>query len=175
MDEKIVARYLTTIMENEGLTDEIVAERSKTSTSTVKNLRLGKTENPGILTVAPIIYAANGSLDIMFGKSKAEIDENTKNLMKEMYEFQLSEHRKTEETHIANIRSHYEQHRQDSVDNYEMRLADKREIIKEKDEHIKTLKKEKFIAFICAVSCIAVLVGLLIAEVMNPNLGWFRF
>ncbi len=175
MDEKLLARYLTAIMDKEGLTDEIVAERSNSSPSTVKNLRLGKTENPGILTAGPIIYAANGSVDIMFGKSKAEIDEITKNLMKEMYEFQLAEHRKTEEAHIANIRAHYEQHRQDSVDNYEMRLADKREIIKEKDEHIKTLKKEKFIAFLCAIVCIAVLVGLLIAEVMNPELGWIKF
>ena len=175
MDEKIVARYLTAIMEKEGLTDEIVAERSQVSTSTVKNLRLGKTENPGILTVAPVIYAANGSLDVMFGKSKADIDESTKNIMKEMYEFQLSEHRKTEETHIANIRSHYEQHRQDSIDNYEMRLADKREIINEKDEHIKTLKKERLIAVIFAIGCVAVLVGLLIAEIMNPNLGWIQF
>ena len=175
MDEKIVARYLTAIMEKEGLPDEIVAERSQTSPSTVKNLRLGKTENPGILTVAPVIYAANGSLDVMFGKSKADIDESAKNLMKEMYEFQLSEHRKTEEAHIANIRSHYEQHRQDSIDNYEKRLADKREIIKEKDEHIKTLKKEKSIAFLCAIACAGVLVGLLILEVMNPHLGWIQF
>ena len=175
MDEKIIARYLTAIMTKEGLTDDIVAERSNSSPATVKNLRLGKTDNPGIFTISPIIYAANGSVDVILGKSKADIDESSKQLMKEMYEFQLSEHRKTEEAHIANIRSHYEQHRQDSIDNYEMRLADKREIIKEKDEHIKTLKKERFVAFLCAIACIGVLVGLLILEVMNPNLGWIKF
>ena len=175
MDEKFVARYLTAIMEKEGLTDEIVAERGKTSASTVKNLRLGKTENPGILTVAPIIYAANGSLDVMCGKSKADIDESTKTLMKEMYEFQLSEHRKTEETHIANIRTHYEQHRQDSIDNYEMRLADKREIIDQQNQHIKSLKRESLSSKLFALICMAILVGILVAEVMNPNLGWIQF
>ena len=103
-----------------------------------------------------------------------------------MYEFQLAERRKTEEAHIANIRSHYEQHREDTINNYEIRLADKREIIKEKDEHIATLKKEhsehvatikkeKNVALIFAVDCAAVLIGILILEDMNPELGWLRF
>ena len=174
MDEKLLARYLTVIMEKEGLTDKMVADRCNASAETVKNLRLGKTENPGILTSAPIIYAANGSVDEMLGfshKSKNETEENFANAIKELCEYQL----KMNEAHINNIRSHYEQHRIDSIDNYEKRLSDKREIIEQKDEHIKTLKKEKRIAFLCAVGCIAVLVGLLIAEVMNPNLGWIKF
>ena len=95
--------------------------------------------------------------------------------MKDMYEFQLAEQAKLHEANIAEIRAHYQQHRQDSVDNYERRLADKREIIKEKDEHIKMLKKEKSVAFLCAILGISVLVIILIAEVMNPELGWIQF
>jgi hypothetical protein len=61
------------------------------------------------------------------------------------------------------------------VENYEKRLADKREIIEEKDKHITSLKKEITSHKILSWICVAVLVALLIAEVMNPNLGWLRF
>jgi hypothetical protein len=88
----------------------------------------------------------------------------------------MCEHQvKMNETHINNIRTHYEQHRQDVKENYEKRLADKREIIEQKDKHIKTLEKEILSSKIFSWVCVAVLVALLIAEVMNPNLGWLRF
>lgn len=175
LDEKFIAKYLTTIIKETGHSIETFSKKNNLSESTIKNLCSGKTENPGIITIATAVYAANGSLDAMCGKSKQDIDENTNKLMKDMYEFQLAEHRKTEEAHIANIRAHYEQHRQDSMENYEKRLADKREIIEEKDNHIKTLKKENLIAKIFAGLCVAVLVVLLILEVSNPSLGWLRF
>jgi hypothetical protein len=102
------------------------------------------------------------------GKSKDAVKEISISSIKEMYEFQLAEQRKTEEAHINNIRAHYEQHREDSIKNYEKRLEDKREIIKEKDNQIKFLK---------IVACIGfgILIALLILEVMHPNLGWLRF
>jgi hypothetical protein len=54
------------------------------------------------------------------------------------------------------------------VDNFEKRLADKREIIElQKQEH----KASKIVAWVFGF----ILVALLIAEVMNPNLGWFRY
>ena len=49
-----------------------------------------------------------------------------------------------------------------------MRLADKREIIAEKDKQI------NFFKIIAAIGY-AILIGLLILEVANPNLGWLRF
>ena len=85
-----------------------------------------------------------------------------------MYEFQLAEFKTTNEAHINNIRSHYEQHRDDVTRNYEKRLEDKREIIKEKDKQI------TFFKIIAAIGY-AILIGLLIAEVMNPSLGWIKF
>lgn len=176
MDARLVANYLTTLKEKTGLTYEAIAEKSKRSESTVKNLCSGKTEDPRLDTVAPVIYAMGGSVDEMFtGKNKDAVKEISINSIKEIYEQQLSETAKMSETHINNIRAHYEQHRQDSIENYEKRLADKREIIEEKDEHIKTLKKENLISKIFAVVCAAILVGILIAEVMNPNLGWIQF
>ena len=177
IDAKLVANYLATLKEKTGLTYEAIAERSNRSESTVKNLFAGKSDNPGIDTVAPVIYAMGGSIDEMYnpGKSKDTMKEISIASIKEIYEYQLSETVKMSETHINNIRAHYEQHRQDSIENYEKRLSDKREIIEEKDQHIKSLKKEMLYSRIFSLGCIGILVALLIAEVMNPNLGWFRF
>ena len=176
MDARLVANYLTQLKEKSGITDETIAEKSGRSVSTVKNLRSGKTEDPRLDTVAPVIYAMGGSIDEMYtGKSKDEIKEISINSIKEIYELQLAEMTKVNENHINNIRSHYEQHREDVTNNYEMRLADKREIINEKDEHIKTLKKENFISKILAGVGYGILIVLLILEVTNPNLGWIQF
>ena len=177
MDARIVANYLTTLKEKTGLTYEAVAEKSQRSVSTVKNLCSGKTEDPRLDTVAPVIYALGGSLDEMLnpGKSKDAVKEISINSIKEIYEHQLSEMSKMSETHINNIRAHYEQHRQDYKENVEKRFADKREIIAQQEEHIKTLKKENLLSKIFSVCCLAILITLLIAEVMNPSLGWLRF
>ena len=177
IDSKLVANYLVTLKEKTGLTYEAIAEISNRSESTVKNLFAGKSDNPGIDTVAPVIYAMGGSIDEMYnpGKSKDTMKEISISSIKEIYEYQISETAKMNETHINNIRAHYEQHRQDSIDNYEKRLSDKREIIKEKDEHIKSLKTEMLYSRVFSWVCVGILITLLIAELMNPNLGWLRF
>ena len=176
MDTNLLARYLTTLKEKSGLTYETIAEISGIPEPTIKKLVSGKTDNPGIDTVAPVIYAMGGSIDEAYtGKNKDEVKEISISSIKELYEYQLNETSKMSETHINNIRAHYEQHREDVTKNYEMRLADKREIIKEKDEHIKTLKKENLISKILAGVGYAILICLLILEVANPNLGWLRF
>ena len=165
MDAKLVSNYLTALKEKTGLTHEAWAEKANGSVSTLKNLLSGKTEDPRLATIAPYIYAAGGSLDEMYaGKSKEAATEITVGSIVEIYEHQLND-----------TRAHYEQHRQDVKENYEKRLADKREIIEQKDKHIKTLEKEILSSKIFSWVCVAVLVALLIAEVMNPNLGWLRF
>lgn len=176
MDAKLVSSYLSKLKEKSGLTYEAIAEMSHRSESTIKNLCSGKSEDPRLDTVAPIILAMGGSLDEMYtGKSKDKLKEISIESIKEMYEFQLAEYKATEEAHIANIRAHYEQHRDDVKENYESRLEDKREIIAQQEEHIKTLKKENLISKILTIICVSVLVGLLILEVSNPNLGWIQF
>ena len=168
LDENFIAKYLTRIIKETGNTYESIAQKCNMSESTVKNICLSKTANPGVLNVAPIVYAANGSLDEMCGKTKEDIDEKTKNLIKEMSEFQFAEYRKTEETHICNMRTHYEQHRDDTITNFERLLS-------EKDCQIKFFKRLASISFIVACIGFAILIGLLILEVTNPNLGWIQF
>ena len=175
IDSKIVIKYLVTLKEKSGLTYEAIADASGIPESTVKKLFSGKVENPGLDTILPVMYVLGGSFEEITGKSKDEVTAFSINSIKEMYEFQLAEHRKTEEAHIENIRAHYEQHREDVTKNYEMRLADKREIIDQQEEHIKTLKKENLISKILAGVGYGILIVLLILEVANPNLGWLRF
>ena len=171
MDARLVAKYFTLLKEKTGFTTDVWAEKANGSVSTLKNLLSGKTEDPRIATIAPYIYAAGGSLDEMYTGERKEADNENVHIIKEMCEHQV----RMNETHINNIRTHYEQHRQDVKENYEKRLADKREIIDQKEKHIKSLKKEILSSKIFSWVCVAVLVALLIAEVMNPNLGWLRF
>ena len=170
MKAELVAEYLTALRLKNDLTIEAIAEKSKRSVSTVKNLCTGKTEDPRLDTVAPIVYAMGGSIDEMYNpdKSKDEIKETSVLAMKDIYENQLAAIKESYDEQISNIRGHYEQHHQDLVDNFEKRLADKREIIEMQ-------KKENFSIKIVAWVCGAILVCLLIAEVMNPNLGWLRY
>ena len=60
-------------------------------------------------------------------------------------------------------------------ENYEKRLSDKRELIESYQVQIQTLEKECRSSKISFWICVAVFIAVLIAEVMNPNLGWFRF
>ena len=169
MDARLVAKYLTTLKEKSGLTYETIAEKSGRSESTVKNLCSGKTEDPRLDTVAPVIYAVGGSIDEMYtGKSKDAVKEISIASIKEMYEFQLAEYRKTEETHINNIRAHYEQHRQDFKESHEQQLQYKDLLYIEKCKEARLFKILAGVGF-------GILIVLLILEVANPNLGWLRF
>lgn len=170
MKAELVAEYLTALRLQTGLTYEEIAERSERSVSTVKKLSSGTTEDPRLDTVAPIVYAMGGSIDEMYNpdKSKDRIKEASVLAMKDIYENQLNAIKESYDEQINSIRTHYEQHHQDLVDNFEKRLADKREIIEmQKKEH----KMSKIASWIFG----GILVTLLIVEVMHPNLGWIRF
>lgn len=169
MDARVVAKYLTSLKEKSGLTYEAIAEKCGMSEVTIKNLCLGKTEDPRLNTVAPVTYVLNGSVDEMYtGKGKNEIQEISLNSIKEMYEFQLGEQRNTEEIRIANIRADHEQHRNDVITNYERLLT-------EKDNQINLFKKVASVCFAIACVGFAILITLLILEVTNPDLGWIKF
>lgn len=177
MKAELVAEYLTALRLKNNLTFEAVAEKSQRSVSTIKNLCNGKTEDPRLDTVAPIVYAMGGSIDEMYNpdKSRDEIKETSVLAMKDIYESQLNAIKASYDEQINNIRSHYEQHHEDLKENYEKRLADKRELLESYKEHTKTLEKESRSHKIAFWVCAAVLIAILIAEVMNPNLGWLRY
>lgn len=177
MKPEVVANYLSLLKTKTGLTYDAIAEISGRSESSVKNLCLGKSDDPRIDTIAPIVYALGGSLDEMINpkKSKDELKETSVIALKDSYEHQASLMKETSEAHINNIRSHYEQHHEDLKENFEKRLSDKRELIESYKEHIKTLKKEFLVCKIALCICVAVFIVVLIAELANPELGWFRY
>lgn len=177
MPSEKLANYLNEKRLQAGLTFEAVASLSNRPESTIKNLCTGKTEDPRLETVIPVMKAIGGSFDEMLfpEKTKDEIKETSMLALKDIYEFQLSEVRKTNEAHIHNIRLHYEQHFEDLKDNYERRLADKRELIDSYQEYLLSIKKECRASKISFWICVVVLVGILVLEVANPNLGWIRF
>lgn len=170
MDKELVAKYLNKLKNETGLTIEAIARKSGRSESSVKNLLYANVDDPRLDTVTPVVYALNGSIDEMLnpGKSKDELKEVSVAQLREMYEMQVETIRQTSETHITNIRSHYEQHHEDLRENYEMRLADKRDLIE-------SLKKECLHSKILSWVCVIILVSILVAEVMNPELGWIQF
>ena len=177
MDKDLVANYLNKLKKKTGLTYEAIGKKCNRSESTVKNLCFGKVDDPRIDTIAPIVYALGGSMDEMLNpdKNKDELKETSVIALKDSYEYQAQLLKETNEKHIENIRSHYEQHHEDLKENYERRLADKREIIESYKEHILSLEKDCRSHKIAFWVCVIVLVGILMLEVMNPNLGWIQF
>lgn len=169
LNEKVLANYLNRYIKENNLTLEFVAKKSDTPLSTVKNLCSGKTENPGILNALPVIYAVGGTPEeMLFGEEQDVVKEFSIDSIKEMCEQAIAELTKTNEIHVSNIRAHYEQHREDVTRNYEMRLEDKREIIKEKNKQLRLWQILTGVGF-------GILIILLILEVSNPNLGWIKF
>ena len=177
MKAELVAEYLTKLKLQSGLSYEAVAERSERSESTVKNLCTGKTEDPRLDTVAPIVYAMGGSIDEMYNpdKSKDEIKEKSVLAMKEIYEGQLAAIKESYDAQVINVRSHYEQHHKDLTDNFgkieeqfEKRLETEQKYINklEKSNHAKTV----IIGLLAAIPIV-----LFILEIMHPSHGWIRY
>lgn len=177
MNKEIVAEYLSSLKKSTGLTYDAIATKSKKSESTVKNLILGNIDDPRVDSVSDVVYALGGSMDELLNpqKSKDELKETSVMALKESYEHQVNSMRETNEMHINNIRAHYEQHHEDLKENFEKRLADKRELIESYKEHIRTLETDCRHSKIAIWICVCVFIAVLIAEVANPNLGWFRF
>lgn len=177
MPTETLAKYLNAKRVEKGLTYEAVANESNSAESTVKNLLTGKSEDPRFKTIIPIMEAVGGSFDEMLypEKTKGERNDSSVIALKDMYEHQISIIKETHEAHVHNIRSHYEQHHEDLKENYERRLSDKRELIESYKEHIISLKKDCRVCKIAFSICVAVFIAVLIAELMNPDLGWFRF
>lgn len=188
MQAEKIAKYLTELRNKTGLSYEAISEISKRPESTVKNLCTGKTEDPRLDTVAPVIYAMGGSLDEMYNpeKNKDEMKETSVVALKEIYEFQIATMKETNEIHINNIRTHYGQHHEDLKENFDNRIADKQVIIDIFAQEIQKLntqleKKEEerktgnLIRNIIIGALGSIPIILFILEIMHPEHGWLRY
>ena len=201
-DSERLGLYVSKLKERTGLSNEAIGKMCDTPESTVKNICNAKTDNPGIFTVAPVIYTLGGSLDEAYtGKPKEELNESSYIALKEVYEAEINALKEVNEAHIANIRLHYEQHREDVTMNYDKRLADKREIIDLQNKHIQKLeethqaelqkieeahqaevakleesiKSKTKISTILSAIFIFLFFVLLTMEFLHPEHGWIRF
>ena len=169
MDALMVSNYITKLKAKTGLTYEAIAEQTGLSVSTIKNLAFGKADDPRLKTVLPVVRVLNGSLDEMCeGKPKETIQETSLIAMKEMYEFQIAQMRKDEEIRVTNIRADHDKYIETINENH-------KQISDEKDNRIKLLAKIAVGTSIAFGICALILIGLLILEVSNPNMGWIKF
>ena len=173
--------YLDKVRREKNLTYQDFEDAGVCPKDTAKNIFTGATKNPRSDTLLDICTYLGVSVEQAYiGEKQIEeqaIKEDNVSVLalKEIYEYQMANIKETNELHINNIRTHYENHVADLKENFEHRSEDKKEIIKMQEEHIKTLKKDCFVLSVAVSICFLILVGLLIAEVMNPSLGWIKF
>ena len=187
---ELIANYINTKRKELGLSIKDIADATNDQApeSTVKNLCHKKTDNPGVGTLKYVMDAIGGSFDEMLypERTKSEVSEAAVLAQKELYEHQLATLKETNESHIANIRAHYEQHHKDLVDNFEKRLADKRDlnealrdqITKQETAYtrrIKELVKGTVIRNWIITVFVMGVIALLILEFIHPAHGWIRW
>ena len=154
----MLVNYLNTLKNQGNFTLDDISDLSGIPKDTVKNVLSGKTKGPGIETVAPIIYAMGGSLDAVYNPNKKENPEtNSIIMLKELHE-----------NHLKDVKEHYECRLAEMKERHEERIA-------EVNEHIDTIKLDKKWFRIATCVLAVAFVALLIAEVMNPELGWIRY
>ena len=170
MLKEIIADYVNAKRKEKGWSISDLATNSNSAEGTVKNICLKKAENPTMETMIKIMDAVDGSFDEMLHPEtyKSRVSDDSIAAL-------MSAIRETNGEHVHDIRTHYMQHREDMKENYERRLSDKRELIDSYKEQIDILKKDCRHSKIAVWVCVVVFVAVLIAELMNPNLGWFRY
>lgn len=170
MDSKIVAKYLSSLKEKTGRTYEDIAAESKRSESTVKNLCLGKVDDPRVDTVSPVVYALGGSMDEMLNPGMHNDSQN------EIYIRQMKFMQESHDRQMENQAAQYEQRIEELKEQnkrieeqYEKRLA-------EKEDHINTILLDKKWFRIAAVVSVIAMFGLFIfIESITPGHGWFQY
>lgn len=154
----MILNYLNALKNKGNFTFETISNLSGIPESTVKNIFTGKTEDPRFETVSAIVLSMGGSLDAIYTAAKKEdVEANAVIAIKEAYE-----------ERIALIKEQYE-HRLNEKDKHYERL------LFEAEKHIETIKLDKRWFRIGFVVSIFIFALLCIAELLNPNLGWFRY
>jgi transcriptional regulator with XRE-family HTH domain len=159
-----------------NLTFEHLESRTGVSKDTIKNILYGRVKNPGVEKLNPICEELGVSIQKVLRQNEREeienkgikMDDTSIMALKEIYELQQTATKEINESHIKNIREHYERHIKDSntsnnkiVEQYEKRIKEKNIIIK--------------ILGCVSLALIAIFVTLFIMEIMHPEHGWLRY
>ena len=150
--------YLNTLKDKGKFTYEGIEKLSGVPVATIKNIFSGKTEDPRFETVSSIVVAMGGSLDAIYTATKTEdVEANAVIAIKQTYE-----------QRIADLKEHYEHSLLEKDKHYERLLA-------AAEKHIETINLDKRWFRIGFAVSIFIFAMLCIAELLNPNLGWFRY
>ena len=154
----MILNYLNALKNKGNFTFETISNLSGIPEATVKNIFSGKTEDPRFETVSAIVLSMGGPLDAIYSAAKKEdVEANAVIAIKEAYE-----------ERIAVIKEQYEHRLVEKDKHYERLLL-------EAEKHIETIKLDKRWFRIGFVVSIFIFAMLCIAELLNPNLGWFRY
>jgi predicted transcriptional regulator len=154
----MLINYLNALKSKGNFTYETISNLSGIPEATIKNIFSGKTEDPRFETVSAIVTSMGGSLDAIYSAAKKEdVEANAVISIKETFEQRL-----------ADIKEHYEHRLNEKDKHYERLLA-------EAEKHIETIKLDKRWFRIGFVVSIFIFAMLCVAELLNPNLGWFRY
>ena len=154
----MLTNYLNALKNKGNFTYETISNLSGIPEATVRNILTGKTEDPRFETVSALVNSMGGSLDAIYTAAKKEdVEANAVIAIKEAYE-----------ERIIIIKEQYEHRLIEKDKHYERLLA-------EAEKHIETIKLDKRWFRIGFVVSIFIFAMLCIAELLNPNLGWFRY
>ena len=161
--------YLNTLKDKGNFTFEGISKLSNVPEATVKNIFSGKTEDPRFETVSAIVIAMGGSLDAIYCATKTEdVEANAVIAIKETFEHRLAEDKKYYERLLAEKDKQCERLLEEKDKQCERVLA-------EKDKHIATIMLDKKWFRIGFVVSVIIFALLCVAELLNPDLGWFRY
>lgn len=154
----MILNYLNALKNKGNFTFETISNLSGVPEATVKNIFSGKTEDPRFETVSAIVLSMGGSLDAIYSAAKQEdVEANAVIAIKEAYEDRIAIIKENYENRLAEKDKHYER------------------LLLEAEKHIETIKLDKRWFRIGFVVSIFIFAMLCIAELLNPNLGWFRY
>lgn len=154
----MILNYLNALKNKGSFTFETISNLSGVPEATVKNIFTGKTEDPRFETVSAIVLSMGGSLDAIYTAAKNEdVEANAVIAIKNAYEERIAIIKENYEHRLAEKDKHYER------------------LLLEAEKHIETIKLDKRWFRIGFVVSIFIFAMLCIAELLNPNLGWFRY
>ena len=150
--------YLNSLKNKGKFTYEGISKLSGIPEATVKNIFSGKTEDPRFETVSSIVIAMGGSLDAIYDITKTDdVEANAVITIKEVFEQRISD-----------LKEHYEYQLSEKEKHYER-------LLEEAEKHIATITLDKRWFRIGFVISIFIFGLLCVAELLNPDLGWFRY
>ena len=153
-----------------GMTNQQVADLSGVPIGTVNRVMSDQVQNPNFETISAIVMALGGSIDEIVGHTptsaatEGAVESEKPNLSKKIIpQKQLQPKESTSDYASSDLIRGYEM----LLEERQKVIVAKNQLIEEKNQWIKRL-------FILCGILVALTIGILILDLANPNLGFFR-